>query len=56
MRQTMVIKAFIVMAESGYVKPYPTSQGWPEIKYLFSEECLGRKAYWLSPDGLYVTH
>ena len=27
-------KAFIVMVESGCVKPYPTSQGGPEVKYL----------------------
>jgi hypothetical protein len=44
------------MMESGYVKPYPTSQGKPEIKYLFREECLGRKAYWLSPARLNVTN
>ena len=40
-------KAFIVVSESGCVKPYPTSQGGLEIKYLCREECLGRKAYWL---------
>lgn len=40
-------KAFIVIMESECVKPYPT---------FYREECLGRKAYWLSPPGLYILH
>jgi len=45
-------KQLIVMAESGCIKPFPTSQGGPEIKYLCREQCLGWEAYWLSPLGL----
>lgn len=39
---------FIVLAESACAKPYPTSQGGPEVKSLLQEETLGRKAHFLS--------
>lgn len=47
-------KAFIVVSESGCVKPYPTSQGGPEIKRLLQGGTLGREACWLRLPGLYL--
>jgi len=41
-------KAFIVMAESGCVKPYPLLRVGLRLNTFCREECLGRKAYWLS--------
>lgn len=37
------------MAESGYVKPYPTSQGGPEIKYLFQGGMSGKESLLAKP-------
>lgn len=36
-------KAFIVMAGCGWVKPYPLSQGWPEVKYLLKGGVSGKE-------------
>jgi hypothetical protein len=37
------------MAESGCVKPYPTSQGVLEIKYLFQGEVSGKESSLVKP-------
>lgn len=39
-------KQFIGMVENGFVKPYFTSQGGPEVTFC-REESLGREVYWL---------
>ena len=39
-------KAFIVMAESGCIKSYPTFQDWPEIIYLLQEGMSGKESFW----------
>ena len=51
-RDSPGFKVFIVKAESGCVKPYPTSQGGPEIKYLLQGGVFGKA----SPSGLSVPH
>ena len=43
-RQSMVLRRFIVMVESGQVKPYPTSQGGLEVKYLLQGGVSGKES------------
>ena len=38
-------KQFIVMAEKGCIKPYPTSQIGPEIKYLWQGGMSGKGSF-----------
>jgi hypothetical protein len=45
-------KAFIVMAESGCVKPPLLIRVGLKINTFCKEGYLGRKAYWPSPPGL----
>jgi hypothetical protein len=45
-------KAFIVMVESGCVKPYSTSQGRPEVKYLIQGGVSGKESLLAKPLGL----
>jgi hypothetical protein len=44
-------KPFIVMVESKCVKPYPTSQGRPEIKYLLQGGASGKGILLAMPSG-----
>jgi hypothetical protein len=37
------------MAESGCVKPYPTSQGGPEVKYLLQGGVSGQESLLAKP-------
>ena len=41
-------KAFIVMVESGCVKPYPLVRVGLRLNTFCREECLGRGVHWLS--------
>jgi hypothetical protein len=42
-------KTFIVMVESGYVKPYPSSQGRPGVKYLLQGGLSGKENLLVKP-------
>ena len=42
-------KAFIVMAETGYVEPYPASQNGPEINHLLQEGVSGKGSLLAAP-------
>jgi hypothetical protein len=42
-------KQFIVMAENGCVKPYPTSQCGSEIKYLLQRGMFGKRSLLAKP-------
>ena len=50
-RQFHDSKQFIVMAENGCVKPYPTSQGGPEIKYLWQGGMSRKESLLAKPSG-----
>jgi hypothetical protein len=42
-------KQFIVMAENGFMKPFPTSQGGSEIKYILQGEMSGKGSLLAKP-------
>lgn len=46
------VKLFIAVMGSGYVKPYPISQGRPEIKFLFQEGVSGKESLMPMPPDL----
>ena len=37
-------KTFIIMVESGFVKPYPNSHSGPEVKYLLQAAMSGKES------------
>jgi hypothetical protein len=49
-------KFIIVMAENGCLKPYPTSQGGPEIKYHLKGVMPRKGSLLTSPRGVLVPH
>jgi hypothetical protein len=49
-RQSIVLN--FVMVEGECIKPYPTSQGGPEIKYLLQEGMSGKRSLLATPLGL----
>jgi hypothetical protein len=48
-RQSYGFKIFIVLVENGCIKPYPTSQGGPKIKYLLQGGMSGKKCLLAKP-------
>ena len=44
-------KQFIVMAENGCVKPFPTSLGGPDTKYILQGELSGKGSLLAKPSG-----
>jgi hypothetical protein len=50
----MVLNSLLSWWKNECVKPYPTSQGGPEIKYLLQGGMSRKEAYWLSPQARHV--
>jgi hypothetical protein len=51
-RQSIVLRHFFfVIAESGWVKSYPTSQGGPEVKYPLQGEVSGKESLLAKPSA-----
>lgn len=48
-RDSPGFKVFIVKAESGCVKPHPTFQGGPEIKYVLQGGMYGKENLLVKP-------
>ena len=43
-KDSLWFQLFIAMVESKFIKPYPTFQGRPEIKYLLQGEMSGKES------------